>query len=99
MWAAGLSAVVLGIGTALWSRFSDYSATILSVMGIMGALLPVMYVYEGLDQAMFHETGQHLLLQATGMIMTVGIGVVAGFQVTRFIPHRSRRSSGTAADY
>lgn len=99
VWAAGLSAVVLGIGTALWSRFSDYSATILSVMGIMGALLPVMYVYEGLDQAMFHETGQHLLLQATGMIMMVGIGVVAGFQVTRFIPHRSRRSSGTAANY
>lgn len=99
VWAAGLTAIVLGASTALWSRFSGYSATMLSVMGIMGALLPVMYVYEGLDQAMFRETGQDLLMQATGIIVMIGIGVVAGFQLARFVPHRSHRAGDSAVAY
>lgn len=89
-WSSTVSAVVLGCAAALWSRRSPYPPSVLALMGITGALLPGLVVYQGLATELFRDTGLSYFGQAGLVIIGLGLGVTAGFQLAS-LPRPERR--------
>lgn len=90
-WASTISAAVLGFAVALWARRSAYPAPVLALMGITGALLPGLIVFQGLALEMFHDTGLQFFAQAALIVAGLGVGVTAGFQLASFIASKNRQ--------
>ena len=92
LWSSTVSALVLGFAAAMWSRRSPYPPSVLALMGITGALLPGLVVYQGLATELFRDTGLPSFTQAGLVIVGLGIGTTAGFQLASFF--RPRRGAG-----
>ncbi len=92
-WSAPLTAVVLGFGAAYWARRLDYPASALALMGLTGALLPGLVVYQGLMANLNHGSGQHYFVQAGLSCLALGVGTAFGYLLETFT-QRSGRQSG-----
>ena len=91
-WASIASAVVLGIGSALWARVVPYPAAVLALVGITGALLPGLVVLRGVVLELFHTSGLLFFGQAVVICLGLGIGATFGFQL---VARLSRSRAGT----
>ena len=85
-------ALAEAVAAAMWSRRSPYPPSVLALMGITGALLPGLVVYQGLATELFRDTGLPSFTQAGLVIVGLGIGTTAGFQLASFF--RPRRGAG-----
>ena len=56
-WAAGISAVLLGLVATLLARKLSYPASVLALMGMTAALLPGLTVYMGLATSLTGVSG------------------------------------------
>ena len=92
-WSAPLTAVALGFGAAYWARRLDYPASALALMGLTGALLPGLVVYQGLMANLNHGSGQHYFVQAGLTCLALGVGTAFGYLLETFT-QRSGRQSG-----
>lgn len=92
IWAAGLTAAVLGIVAALWAHRSAYSATALTLVGLTGALLPGLVLVQGLRAVLDHAPSSTFFLQAGGTALALGVGTSMGFAIAAHLlrkdPHR-----------
>jgi uncharacterized membrane protein YjjP (DUF1212 family)/uncharacterized membrane protein YjjB (DUF3815 family) len=80
-WASIASAVVLGIGSALWARILPYPAPVLALVGITGALLPGLVVLRGVVLELFHTSGLLFFGQAVVICFDLGVGATLGFHL------------------
>ena len=89
-WAAGISAVLLGLVATFLARKSSYPASVLALMGMTAALLPGLTVYMGLATSLTGVSGMAEYLQAALICVVLGVGVALGFTIARLIlrkPH------------
>ena len=89
-WAAGISAVLLGLVATFLARKSSYPASVLALMGMTAALLPGLTVYMGLATSLTGVSGIAEYLQAALICVVLGVGVALGFTIARLIlrkPH------------
>lgn len=91
MWSAGLTAVALGIVSALWATKAPYSSTALALVGMTGALLPGLTVYQGLyAEVADPRSGLSYFASAAGTVVALAVGASFGFVVAeRFILRRA----------
>ena len=93
-WAAGISAVLLGLVATFLARKSSYPASVLALMGMTAALLPGLTVYMGLATSLTGVSGMAEYLQAALICVVLGVGVALGFTIARLIlrkPHWEAR--------
>ena len=89
-WAAGISAVLLGLVATFLARKLSYPASVLALMGMTAALLPGLTVYMGLATSFTGVSGMTEYLQAALVCVVLGVGVALGFAIARLIlrkPH------------
>lgn len=91
LWAASITAIILGFCSELLARRVLYPAPVLALMGIAGALLPGLVVYNGVAQELFQENGIPHFLQAGLTCLCLGIGVTFGFLLASYIKTRYNR--------
>lgn len=97
LWAAGTSALLLGIVAALWAARSAYSSTALALIGVTGALLPGLTVYQGMYAEVFEPArGLDFFLSAAGTVAALAIGTSLGFVIVERLIMRSIRATGHA---
>ncbi|MFT3662395.1 MAG: threonine/serine exporter family protein [Gordonia sp. (in: high G+C Gram-positive bacteria)] len=77
-WATLVASAVLGYCCAFWSRRSPYPVSALALMGITGAILPGLTVYEGVAETVFGGDGTAAFEQAIMTGVGIGVGVAAG---------------------
>ncbi len=92
LWSAGLTATALGVVSALWAARTAYSSTALALVGITGALLPGLTVYQGLYAELADPAqGAAYSLSAGGVVAAIAVGTSFGFVVAeRLVLRRSR---------
>lgn len=95
-WAATASSVVLGLGAGLWAPRLSYPAPALALLGITGALLPGLTVYQGVVVELYHSSGWPYFLQAAVICVGLGIGTTLGVLLSA--GHR-RPTSGRTSRY
>lgn len=89
-WAAGISAVLLGLVATFLARKFSYPASVLALMGMTAALLPGLTVYMGLATSLTGVSGMTEYLQAALVCVVLGVGVALGFAIARLVlrkPH------------
>lgn len=95
-WAAAIAAVLLGIGASLWSRRIPYPGSVLALMGITGALLPGLTVYQGLAAELGHHSGVSPFATAAAVCFGLGVGVTFGMTLTDRAMTVRRRATAIA---
>lgn len=95
MWATSITAVALGFGSELLSRKIAYPAPVLALMGVAGALLPGLIVYNGLVLQLIHKTGIPYFIQAGVICLCLGIGVTFGFLLASFIKSKYKKTQAS----
>ncbi|WP_300672876.1 threonine/serine exporter family protein [Soonwooa sp.] len=91
LWAASITAIILGFFSELLARRVVYPAPVLALMGIAGALLPGLVVYNGVALQLFNEDGTKYFIQAALTCICLGIGVTFGFLLASYIKTRYNR--------
>ncbi|QNP47926.1 threonine/serine exporter family protein [Diaphorobacter aerolatus] len=90
LWAGALSAALLGFLAVPCAKRAGYPAAVLALMGITGALLPGLTVYQGIVNAMDGNASrgyfEHTALVVTGL----GIGSALGFLLASYTGRHGR---------
>ncbi|QIS11447.1 threonine/serine exporter family protein [Nocardia arthritidis] len=76
--AAPLTAVVLGFAAGIVADRFHLPVTAMALIGITGALLPGLTVYQGLISELFHRSGFGFFAQAVGICVALGAGAALG---------------------
>jgi uncharacterized membrane protein YjjB (DUF3815 family) len=92
-WATALTAVALGFGAAWWSRRTDHAAAVLALMGITGALLPGLTVYQGVVLEIFGRASAWYYVSAGLTCIGLGVGTTLGFVAARRLRPSARQGS------
>ena len=91
-WSAPLTAVALGFGAALGARRLDYPASALALMGLTGALLPGLVVYQGLMASLDMGSGRAYFVQAGLTCLALGVGTALGYLLETFTQRGGRQA-------
>ena len=86
VWASGVCAVVLGLVCAVWARRTRYSSTALALVGLTGALLPGLTVYQGIAAELAGSAdavGYFLHAALVGVVL--GVGTSRGYTLARVL--------------
>ncbi|WP_285728193.1 threonine/serine exporter family protein [Psychromicrobium xiongbiense] len=83
VWASSLSAIVLGLLSAVLVVRTGYPAQALALMGITGALLPGIPVFFGILQEMGGGSGLEQFGTAAAVCIGIGAGVALGVHLSR----------------
>ncbi|MFT3715174.1 MAG: threonine/serine exporter family protein [Gordonia sp. (in: high G+C Gram-positive bacteria)] len=81
VWAAIVASAVLGYASTFWERRSPYPIGVLALMGITGAIIPGLTVYEGIAKTVLGESGTEDFLMALLTGVGIGVGVAFGFML------------------
>lgn len=84
IWASALSAMVLGLIAVSCSKRVGYPAPVLVLMGITGALLPGLTVYQGIVNEFVQHNSGHYFRQAALVVIGIGIGAALGFFIASY---------------
>lgn len=78
LWAASISAAVLGVVAVFFAIRTDYPQQVLALMGITGALLPGLPVFFGILQQMGAGSGLAHFGHAGAICIGIGAGAALG---------------------
>ena len=84
VWAVLVASAVLGYACTFWERRSPYPVGVLALMGITGAILPGLTVYEGIAKTVLGHSGTHDFLMALLTGVAIGVGVAFGIMLATF---------------
>ncbi|MFF0488654.1 threonine/serine exporter family protein [Nocardia sp. NPDC004068] len=87
-WSGSVAAVVLGFAAAATAERLRVPISALILVGITGALLPGLVLYQGLVIELFHDSGLGYFVR--GFAICVGLGVGAALGVLAFVLVRRR---------
>lgn len=85
LWANSISAVGLGLLSAVIAARTGYPSQVLALMGITGALLPGIPVFFGILQEMGGRSGLVSFGTAAGISLGIGAGVALGVHLARLL--------------
>lgn len=85
LWAGSLSAVALGLFSAVLVARTGYPYQVLALMGVTGALLPGIPVFFGILQEMGGGSGFEQFGAAAAVSIGIGAGVALGVHIARFV--------------
>lgn len=97
VWASGITATILGLVCALWAQRSAYSSTALALVGLTGALLPGLTVYQGIAATMSGVPSGDHFGQAALVGTALGIGTALGFTLARMIVRAATNHTAQSA--
>lgn len=92
LWASSVSAVALGLLSAVTAARTGYPSQVLALMGITGALLPGIPVFFGILQEMGGKSGVASYGTAAGICLGIGTGVALGMYLARLLSIAVRRA-------
>ena len=84
IWASAISAAVLGLVALPCAKWAGYPAPVLTLMGITGALLPGLTVYQGIVDEFAHHISGGYFKQAALVVVGLGVGSAFGFLIASF---------------
>ncbi|MBF6214503.1 threonine/serine exporter family protein [Nocardia puris] len=96
-WSGPIAAAALGFAAAACSDLLRLPMTALALVGITGALLPGLIVYQGLVIELFHTSGVGYFVRAFAVCVGLGVGAALGvilYVLFRRIPLPRRRAGG-----
>lgn len=89
-WASTITAILLGLMVATWAKRSEYPTSVLALMGITGALLPGLTVFQGVAEELYFGAGLQYFAQAGLVAVCLGVGTTLGFQIASIVTSRQR---------
>ncbi|MET9490780.1 threonine/serine exporter family protein [Nocardia sp. NPDC006630] len=92
-WTGSIAAVVLGFAAAAASERLRMPMSALILVGLTGALLPGLVLYQGLVVELFHTSGIGYFVRAFTICVGLGVGAALGvllFYLNRSSPRRTR---------